>query len=159
MSYQTYVARKPPKSPLATTEWSGLLLRDVIYSERVPFRRCRGWWDYMTQQFSVLPLVTLTFDLWLDIQTRPSEGPNTSSLWICRKYIKPFPRYLIHKQNDKSHRHGKTKPYLRAVINTRLLLLGLLSYASKLLAGMYHGGDGAEKNGRNGLHDVYVGQR
>ena len=43
-----------------------------------------------------LSLVTLTFDL--DIQTRPSEGPNPSSLWISRKSVQRFPRYLIHKQ-------------------------------------------------------------
>jgi len=34
----------------------------------------------------------LIFDL--DIQTRLSEGPNTSSLWIWRKSIQWFPRYL-----------------------------------------------------------------
>jgi len=38
----------------------------------------------------------LTFDL--DIQTHPSEGPNTSSLWIWRKCVQRFPRYFIHKQ-------------------------------------------------------------
>jgi len=32
---------------------------------------------------AVLSLVTLTFDL----QTRPSEGPNTSSVWIWRKSV------------------------------------------------------------------------
>jgi len=55
----------------AATEWSRLLMRDVICSERVPFRHCRGWWE-CTARF--LSLVTLTFDLY--IQTRPSEGPN-----------------------------------------------------------------------------------
>jgi len=47
-----------------------------------------------------LSLVTLTFDL--NIQTRPSEGPNTSSLWIWRKYLQLFPRYSTRKQNEKS---------------------------------------------------------
>ena len=28
-----------------------------------------------------------------DLQTRPSEGPNTSSLWIWRKSVLRFPRY------------------------------------------------------------------
>jgi len=44
-----------------------------------------------------LSLVTLTFDLYLDLQTRPSEGPNTSSVWIWRKSVQRFPRYFIHK--------------------------------------------------------------
>jgi len=35
-------------------------------------------------------LVTLTFDL--DIQTRPSEGQNTSAVWIWRKFIQRFRR-------------------------------------------------------------------
>jgi len=48
--------------------------------------------------FRFLSLVTLTFDL--DIQTRPSEGPNTSSLWIWRKSVQRFPRYLRHKQKS-----------------------------------------------------------
>jgi len=46
-----------------------------------------------------LSLVILTFDL--DIQIRPSEGPNTSSLWIWRKSVQPFPRYMVHKQKSK----------------------------------------------------------
>ena len=47
-----------------------------------------------------LSMVTLTFDL--DIQTHPSEGPNTPSLWIWCKSVQRFPRYFIHEQ--KSHR-------------------------------------------------------
>jgi len=46
-----------------------LLLLDVICSERFTTH---------FQQGANLSLVTLTFDL--DIQTRPSEGPNMSSL-------------------------------------------------------------------------------
>jgi len=37
-------------------------------------------------------------DLDLDIQTHPSEGPNTSCLQIWCKSVHQFPRYLIHKQ-------------------------------------------------------------
>jgi len=46
----------------------------------------------------------------LDLQTRPSEGPNTSSMWIWRTSVQWFPRYFIHKQ--KSHR-PKTELYGR----------------------------------------------
>jgi len=46
-----------------------------------------------------LSVVTLTFDL--DIQTRPTEGPSTSSLWIWRKSVQRIPIYFTHKQ--KSH--------------------------------------------------------
>jgi len=42
MSYQTQTACKPPKSHPTATEWCRPLLRDVICSERVPFRRCQG---------------------------------------------------------------------------------------------------------------------
>jgi len=44
-------------------------------------------------------------DLDLHIQSRLSDGPNTSSMWIWRKPFSRFPRYLIHKQkNKRSHR-------------------------------------------------------
>jgi len=46
-----------------------------------------------------LSLETLTFDL--DIQTRPSEGPDTSFLWIWRKAGQQFQRYFIHKQSHR----------------------------------------------------------
>jgi len=42
-----------------------------------------------------LSLVTLTFDLGL--QTSPSEGLNTSSMWIWRKSVQQFPIYFIQK--------------------------------------------------------------
>jgi len=64
-----------PKSPPTATEWPRLPLRDVICSERVPFRRCRG---AMGVKIAFYVYVTLTFDL--GIQSLPSEGPNTSSL-------------------------------------------------------------------------------
>jgi len=37
----------------------------------------------------------------------PNEGPNTSSVWICRKSIQQLPGYFIHKQ--KSHRQRQTQ--------------------------------------------------
>jgi len=42
-------------------------------------------------------LYLITFTFHLDIQTHPSEKPNTSSLWIWRKSVQRFPRYFIHK--------------------------------------------------------------
>jgi len=74
----------------ATTQWSRLLLRDVICSERVTvhFKWGRN-----------LFMVTLTFDL--NIQTRPSEAPNAPSLWIWRKSVQQFPIYFINKTNKK----------------------------------------------------------
>jgi len=53
-----------------------------------------------------LSLVTVTFDL--DIQTRPSDGPNTSSLWIWRKSVQRFPRYFIHKQKATHSAKNRT---------------------------------------------------
>jgi len=46
-----------------------------------------------------LSMVTLTFDL--DIHTRLSEGANISSLWIWRKSVQQFLKYLIHEQKNK----------------------------------------------------------
>jgi len=84
-------------SPPAVTEWSCLLLHDIICSEGITMHfQWRG----------NLSLVTLTFDL--DIQTRMSEGPITSSMWIWRKSIQQFPRYFIHK---KSQTAPKTESY------------------------------------------------
>jgi len=58
-------------------------------------------------------------DLDLDILTRPSEGPNTSSLWIWRKSIQQFPRYFIRKQESHSTKNRTLRSSLHAV-NTRL---------------------------------------
>jgi len=53
-----------------------------------------------------LSLVTLAFDL----QTRPSEGPNASSVWICLKSVQWFRRYFIHKQKNHRRMAPKTEP-------------------------------------------------
>ena len=45
----------------------------------------------------------------LDIQTRPSEGPNTSSLRIWRRSVQPLRRYLIHKQKKQTRVADSTK--------------------------------------------------
>jgi len=34
----------------------------------------------------------------LDLQTCPSEGPDTSSVWIWLESVQRFLRYFIHKQ-------------------------------------------------------------
>jgi len=44
-----------------------------------------------TEKCCFLSPATLSFDP--DLQTRPSEGPNTSYVWICRKSVQRFPRY------------------------------------------------------------------
>jgi len=49
------------------------------------------------QKCRFLSLVTLTFDL--DLQTRPGEGPNMSSVWIWHKSVQWFPRYFTHKKH------------------------------------------------------------
>jgi len=46
----------------------------------------------------------------LDLQTRPIEGQNASSLWTWRKSVQRFPRYYIHKQK-KSQTAPKTERY------------------------------------------------
>jgi len=53
MFYQTQTAHRPPKSTPVVTEWSRLLLNDVICRDSVPFRRCRGWWSAQRVLLSV----------------------------------------------------------------------------------------------------------
>ena len=65
-----------------------------------------------TERCRFLSVVTLTFDL--DIHTRPSEGPSTSSVWIWHKSVQRFPRYFIHKQKS-SARNRTLRCSLRAV--------------------------------------------
>jgi len=69
----------------------------------------------MTQQFFVFLWVTLTFDR--DIQTRPSQGPNMSSLWIWRKSVQPFQRHLFTKTRNK-----RTKKLITDSAKNRTLL-------------------------------------
>jgi len=52
-----------------------------------------------------MSLMTLTSDC--DIQTHPSERPNTSSLWIWCKSVQWFPTYFTYKQ--KSHRQCQNR--------------------------------------------------
>jgi len=54
-----------------------------------------------------LSLVTLTFDL--DLQTRPSEGPNTSSVWLWRESVQRVPE-IFHTQTKKRLTAPKTEP-------------------------------------------------
>ena len=55
-------------------------------------------------------------DLYLDFQTRPSEAPNTSSVWIRCKSVQRFPRYFIHKQKVTNSAKNRTlRSSLRAV--------------------------------------------
>jgi len=46
-----------------------------------------------------------------DIQTRPIEGPSTSSMWIWHKTVQRLSRYVIHKQTETSQKAPKTEPY------------------------------------------------
>ena len=65
--------------PLAAVEWSRLLLNDVICSECITVH---FQWE------GNLSLVTLTIDL--DIQTHPSEGPDTVTRLPCEFSANPF---------------------------------------------------------------------
>jgi len=67
MFYQTYTTRKAAKiTAKEATEWSHLLLCDITCSERIPFRRCRGWWEwkafFVPGDLDLWPLI-LTFKL------------------------------------------------------------------------------------------------
>jgi len=88
----------PPNHPLAATEWSRLLLHDVICSQRVPFRRCRV---VIGVHSTFLSLVTLIFDL--GIQTRPSEL-NVFVVNLVQIRSVWFPKYFIHKEKNKKQK-------------------------------------------------------
>jgi len=60
-------------------------------------RRRNGW------KMPFLSLVTLTVDL----QTRLSEGPNTSSVWIRHTSVQRLRRYFVHKQKTTEWRCQK----------------------------------------------------
>jgi len=44
----------------------------------------------------------------LDFQTRPSQGPNTSSVWICCKSVHRFPRYSYTNKNVTDSAKNRT---------------------------------------------------
>jgi len=102
-----------PEIPPAATEWSCLLLNDVICSERVPFRRCRG--DGSAQRVFVcgdlgLWPLTLTFKIFRarDQACLPCEfGANPFSgsraIWFMNKQTKP--------KTNKKVTGPKTEPY------------------------------------------------
>ena len=74
----------------------------------------RGWWESTARFLSLWPR-SLTFDL--GIQTLPSERSNTSSLWIWRKSVQRFQRYVTNKQNEKKNEKvtdGAKKQNLRS---------------------------------------------
>jgi len=101
MFYQTNCTQTTAlPSPPAVTEWSRLLVLEVICSMHVTMHFHWG---------GNLSLVILTFDL--DIQSHSSEGPNTSSLWIWCKSVQWFLRYLIHKQKSHSAKNRTLLAY------------------------------------------------
>ena len=90
MFYQTYTACKSPKSPPTAAEWRHLQRAQRAFC---PY----PWWPW-----------PLTFDL--DIQTRPSEKPNTTSVRIWRKSVQQFATYLKHRQKDIDGAKNRTLP-------------------------------------------------
>ena len=45
-----------------------------------------------------------------DLQTRPREGPSTSSVWIWHKSVRWFPRCFIHKKKLTVRRQKQNLP-------------------------------------------------
>ena len=76
-------------------------------------RKCRFclWWSW-----------SLTFDR--DLQTRPSVGPNTSSVWIWRKSVQSRDISCTNKKHTDGAKNRTFRSSLRAVI-TYLLISGL----------------------------------
>ena len=60
-------------------------------------------------------------DLDLDLQTRPSEGPNMSSMWIWCKTVQQFQRCFMQKQKATDWRRQKQNlPQFTACSNKAL---------------------------------------
>jgi len=83
-------------------QWSRLLMHDVICSESVTIHFQWG---------RKVSLVTLTFDL--DIQTRPSEGPQ--SLHVNLAQIRSAVPEIFHKQTKKVTGSAKTEPFAQFI--------------------------------------------
>jgi len=71
----------------------------MFYQTQIAHRRPKGpknsvfcpWWPW-----------PLTCDILVYLYTRPSEGSNTSSVWICRKSVQRFPIYFIHNKKPQT---------------------------------------------------------
>jgi len=107
MLYQTQTARKLPSAftavtrhPPAATEWCRLLLIAAYGVRRTPYHALsmgttQQYFVFVPGDFDLWSL-TLTFTLvWAKDQTRL---PSVSCLWIWRKSVQRFPRYLSHNQ-------------------------------------------------------------
>jgi len=96
----------PPKQKTLLRPW-----QRTSYGARLTMH-CQWGWLSIFCFFCPWWPSPLTFDL--DIQTSASEGPNTSSLWIWRKSVQRFPRYLSDKQKNKQNEQvtdsAKTEP-------------------------------------------------
>jgi len=109
MFYQTWTACRLPKSPPAVTEWSRPLLLHAVCSEHIPFLHCREVTGVLSAFLSLVIRVFCPWWLWPftfdhDLQTRPSKGSNTISLWILHKSVQQFPRFQWQTKKQKSHR-------------------------------------------------------
>jgi len=92
----------------AATEWSRLLLHDVICSERVPFRRRRGRWECTAR---CLSLVTLTFDVspW---HSNSSERGTKHVFPVNLAQLRSgVPEVFDSQTKNKSQTALKTEPY------------------------------------------------
>ena len=89
MFYQTYTARKPPLAYTAVTPSPPCCDTMVLSPAACGLQRTAHTLQCIVNGddsvvFPVLSLMTLTFDL--DIQTRPSEGPNVFRLNLAQIY-------------------------------------------------------------------------
>ena len=95
-------------TPLEQSTHRVCCLRSVICNEGVPFRPYSGgvvsaqrvfcpWWPW-----------PLTFHL--DIQSHPSEGPSTSSMWIWRKSVQRFLLSIVEYESQESNVFHRFRP-------------------------------------------------
>jgi len=88
-------------TPLQWSSCRVCCLRSVICNEGVPFRPYgRGVVSAQRVFYPWWPC-PMTFDL--DIPTRPSEWPNTSSVRICRKSIQRFLPSIVECESPESN--------------------------------------------------------
>jgi len=107
-------------SPLAATEWSHLLLHDLVCRECGPLRRC---WGVLGVQF----FVPGDLDLWPWHSNLSEWGTKHVFPVNLAQVVQWLPRYLIHKQK-KQRSHSSKNRTLCSLLHTVKTLQSLKTY-------------------------------
>jgi len=96
--YQTYTAHKPSSACTAVTPVGKAMVSSAAACSIWPM--AHAWLCIVSGDDLTVFRFFVPDDLDFDIQTRPSEGPNTSSLWIWHKNIQTVPEMTYCVDRD-----------------------------------------------------------